>query len=238
MHFSAPPQLHTRLLLFYIKPYSEFNDVNQHIVANNTGKMFSKIVALSALLAAANAGFYDHGYTVSSRSIVHHDEPVHYVAPLADYAASIAHYTPPIVHYAPPVAHHAPPVVHHAPPVVHHAPLVAHHAPSVAHHASAVAHHALQVAHHAATHTDGHDLLVHPEYDFGFAVIDPHTGDHKHGSHDADIVHGYYALVQPDGSIHKVEYSADAHNGFNAVVNNSPSLHPVPAHTHAHGHHY
>ncbi|XP_026739710.1 cuticle protein 7-like [Trichoplusia ni] len=172
--------------------------------------MFSKIVALSALLAAANAGYYGHGHTVSSQSIIRHDEPVHYAAPVAHYAAPIAHYAAPIAHYAAPAAHY-----------------------------------------------DGHDTYVsnitaapiqirlhfisaRPKYDFSYSVADPHTGDHKsqHESRDGDSVHGYYSLAQPDGSIRKVEYTADAHNGFNAVVHNSaPSVHPAPVHGHNY-HHY
>lgn len=56
---------------------------------------------------------------------------------------------------------------------------------------------------------------AHPKYDFAYSVADPHTGDHKsqHESRDGDSVHGYYSLVQPDGSVRKVEYTADAHNG-------------------------
>lgn len=58
-------------------------------------------------------------------------------------------------------------------------------------------------------------IQAHPKYDFAYSVADPHTGDHKsqHESRDGDAVHGYYSLVQPDGSVRKVEYTADAHNG-------------------------
>nr|XP_034824578.1 cuticle protein 7-like [Maniola hyperantus] len=84
-------------------------------------------------------------------------------------------------------------------------------------------------------HYDGHDVYAHPKYDFAYSVADPHTGDHKsqHESRDGDAVHGYYSLLQPDGSVRKVEYTADDHNGFNAVVHNSaPSVHPQPAYNH------
>ncbi|XP_072940718.1 uncharacterized protein [Epargyreus clarus] len=170
--------------------------------------MFSKIVILGALLAAANAGLLGHGHAVSSQSIVRHDE---------------AH-TP--VHYAVPFQHGAPVV--HAAPVTHYA---AHYAAPAAHYAAPVAHYAAPVAHYAApaAHYDGHDTYAHPKYDFAYSVADPHTGDHKsqHESRDGDAVHGSYSLVQPDGSVRKVDYSADAHNGFNAVVHNSgPSVHP------------
>lgn len=58
-------------------------------------------------------------------------------------------------------------------------------------------------------------LQAHPKYAFAYSVADPHTGDHKsqHESRDGDVVHGYYSLVQPDGSVRKVEYTADDHNG-------------------------
>ncbi|XP_023954655.2 cuticle protein 18.6-like [Bicyclus anynana] len=85
---------------------------------------------------------------------------------------------------------------------------------------------------HYDGHYDGHHEYAHPKYDFAYSVADPHTGDHKsqHESRDGDAVHGYYSLVQPDGSVRKVEYTADAHNGFNAVVHNSaPFVHPAPA---------
>ncbi|CAG9560596.1 unnamed protein product [Danaus chrysippus] len=116
-------------------------------------------------------------------------------------------------------------IVHHD--AVHHA------APAVAYAAYAP----VAYGHYAApsAHYDGHDEYAHPKYDFAYSVADPHTGDHKsqHESRDGDAVHGYYSLVQPDGSVRKVEYSADAHNGFNAVVHNSaPSVHPQHAYSH------
>lgn len=75
-----------------------------------------QVVALSALLAAANAGLLPlHHAAVSSQSIVRHDGPSHY-AP-AHYAQ--AHYAP-LIHAAPLV--HSAPLVHAA-PVVHAAPI-------------------------------------------------------------------------------------------------------------------
>ncbi|XP_050669091.1 cuticle protein 8-like [Leptidea sinapis] len=82
---------------------------------------------------------------------------------------------------------------------------------------------------------NGHDEYAHPKYDFAYSVSDPHTGDHKsqHESRDGDVVHGSYSLVQPDGVVRNVEYTADDHNGFNAVVHNSgPALHPQAAYNH------
>ncbi|CAH2107176.1 unnamed protein product [Euphydryas editha] len=91
------------------------------------------------------------------------------------------------------------------------------------------------LAYAPSAHYAGHDEYAHPKYDFAYSVADPHTGDHKsqHESRDGDAVHGYYSLVQPDGSVRKVEYSADDHSGFNAIVHNSaPSVHPQPAYYH------
>ncbi|XP_052750383.1 cuticle protein 7-like [Galleria mellonella] len=104
-------------------------------------------------------------------------------------------------------------------------------------HAAPVAHYAAPIAYAPAAYYEGHDEYAHPKYDYEYSVADPHTGDHKsqHESRDGDVVHGYYSLVQPDGSVRKVEYTADDHNGFNAVVHNSaPSVHiaPVPAYHH------
>ncbi|XP_063890455.1 cuticle protein 8-like [Helicoverpa armigera] len=131
-----------------------------------------------------------------------------------------AHAAP--LHYAAPVAHYAAPIAHYA-------------AAPVVHYAAPVAHYAAPVEHY-----DGHDTYAHPKYEYSYSVADPHTGDHKsqHESRDGDAVHGYYSLVQPDGSVRKVEYTADDHHGFNAVVHNSaPSVHPAPVHGHDY-HHY
>lgn len=45
------------------------------------------------------------------------------------------------------------------------------------------------------------------------------------------MVKGSYSLVEPDGSIRKVDYTADPVHGFNAVVSKSgPSVHHAPVH--------
>jgi len=46
------------------------------------------------------------------------------------------------------------------------------------------------------------------------------TGDQKSQteSRDGDVVRGQYSLVEPDGAIRTVTYTADDVNGFNAVV--------------------
>ena len=74
---------------------------------------------------------------------------------------------------------------------------------------------------------------AHPKYQFNYGVKDHHTGDHKSQweQRDGDVVKGSYSLVEPDGSIRTVEYTADDHNGFNAVVKKSgPSHHPSTKH--------
>ncbi|KAI5636110.1 insect cuticle protein domain-containing protein [Phthorimaea operculella] len=79
------------------------------------------------------------------------------------------------------------------------------------------------------------ETISHPSYSFNYAVNDPHTGDNKgqwetrHG----DVVKGAYSLVEPDGNVRIVEYTADPIHGFNAVVKRSgPNVHSVglPAH--------
>lgn len=70
----------------------------------------------------------------------------------------------------------------------------------------------------------------HPEYSFSYGVKDPHTGDHKHQweKHDGHSVKGHYSLVEPDGSVRTVDYTADDKNGFNAVVKHSGThYHPT-----------
>ncbi|XP_077285078.1 cuticle protein 7-like [Arctopsyche grandis] len=71
---------------------------------------------------------------------------------------------------------------------------------------------------------------AHPAYKFEYSIVDPHTGDQKSQSEtrDGDVVKGSYSLVEPDGSVRTVEYSADDHNGFNAVVSNSHAPHGSP----------
>lgn len=66
-----------------------------------------------------------------------------------------------------------------------------------------------------------------PHYSFGYAVSDPHTGDSKNQqeTREGDVVQGSYSLVEPDGTVRTVKYTADPHNGFNAVVERSPVVH-------------
>ncbi|XP_066994992.2 cuticle protein 19 [Anabrus simplex] len=65
------------------------------------------------------------------------------------------------------------------------------------------------------------DYYAHPEYKFNYAVHSPHSGDIKNQweTRDGDVVKGSYSVVESDGSVRTVNYSADKHNGFQAVVN-------------------
>ena len=69
-----------------------------------------------------------------------------------------------------------------------------------------------------------------PQYKFSYSVTAPATGDSK--SHEetriGDNVQGSYSVVESDGSIRRVEYSADAVNGFNAVVQREIGAGPPP----------
>ncbi|XP_061728738.1 cuticle protein 19-like [Cydia pomonella] len=222
--------------------------------------MFTKILALSAVVAAAQAGLlglshglgHDHGYSVSSQhNVVQHPHYApeahyaheeyshgsHYAAPLAHdahYGASPLLHTSPLIHAAP-IAHAAP--LTHAGPIGHSATIA--HIASLTHSAPlAHAGHIAPIAPHSyASHHDGHDTYAHPKYQYSYSVEDPHTGDHKsqHEIRDGDVVKGGYSLLQPDGSVRKVTYTADDHNGFNAVVENSGPSHHVYSSQH---HHY
>lgn len=75
------------------------------------------------------------------------------------------------------------------------------------------------------------DYYSSPRYAFNYGVNDQHTGDVKHQSEqrEGDVVKGQYSLVEPDGSIRTVDYTADPVNGFNAVVSKSgPGVHAAP----------
>ncbi|CAG7822400.1 unnamed protein product [Allacma fusca] len=62
-----------------------------------------------------------------------------------------------------------------------------------------------------------------PQYNYAYSIADVLTGDsHAHQeARNGDAVQGQYSLVEPDGSIRTVTYTADDVNGFNAVVDRS-----------------
>lgn len=67
-------------------------------------------------------------------------------------------------------------------------------------------------------------LQSHPKYSFNYGVQDPSTGDVKSQveSRDGGVVKGQYSLVEPDGSVRTVDYTADDVNG--QVLNDSLSF--------------
>ncbi|XP_050668993.1 cuticle protein-like [Leptidea sinapis] len=94
--------------------------------------------------------------------------------------------------------------------------------------------HGAVVAHAPIAHAVAAPVEVysHPRYQFNYGVADGHTGDRKSQweTRDGDVVKGQYQLVEPDGTIRTVNYSADDHNGFNAVVSRQGhAAHPGPA---------
>ncbi|XP_043524855.1 cuticle protein 19-like isoform X2 [Frieseomelitta varia] len=64
------------------------------------------------------------------------------------------------------------------------------------------------------------EFTAYPRYSFNYGVLDGYTGDSKSAweERDGDTVKGEYSVVEADGSIRTVTYTADDHNGFNAVV--------------------
>ena len=71
-----------------------------------------------------------------------------------------------------------------------------------------------------------------PQYSYGYSVADGLTGDSKTASESrsGDVVQGQYSLVEPDGAVRTVTYTADPVNGFNAVVDRSaPAVAAAPA---------
>ncbi|CAB0012381.1 unnamed protein product [Nesidiocoris tenuis] len=74
------------------------------------------------------------------------------------------------------------------------------------------------------------DYDPHPQYSYSYQIQDALTGDQKeqHESRDGDVVQGSYSLVEPDGSVRTVEYTADPVNGFNAVVHKGAAVAHAP----------
>ncbi|XP_025193492.1 cuticle protein-like [Melanaphis sacchari] len=85
---------------------------------------------------------------------------------------------------------------------------------------------------------DPTEYYSEPNYHFNYGVKDLHTGDLKSQweHREGDVVKGSYSLMEPDGSIRTVDYTADSHNGFNAVVSKTGhSVHPVKHRQHGGG---
>ncbi|CAH0557214.1 unnamed protein product [Brassicogethes aeneus] len=84
------------------------------------------------------------------------------------------------------------------------------------------------------SHSHHVDYYAPPKYSFKYGVSDYHTGDIKsqHETRDGDVVKGQYSVVEPDGSVRTVEYTADEHNGFNAVVHKTAPTKQIEQHEH------
>lgn len=65
---------------------------------------------------------------------------------------------------------------------------------------------------------------------FSYDVADPNTGDFKSQTETrvGDIVRGQYSLLDGDGTVRTVDYTADDVNGFNAVVRKDAAVVPTP----------
>ncbi|XP_017784710.1 PREDICTED: uncharacterized protein LOC108568247 [Nicrophorus vespilloides] len=153
---------------------------------------FSLILAISAVVAFANAGVINLHHDVHATSY----SSVNFAAVAPAHAAPVAHVThvAPVAHITP-VSH-----VSYVAPVAHIAPIVA------------------KVVNPVIKKEIYADVPAHYSYEYG--VNDSHTGDIKnqHEERDGDIVKGFYTLVQPDGVTRTVHYTSDAHSGFNANV--------------------
>jgi len=102
-------------------------------------------------------------------------------------------------------------------------------APAVAKVAAPLAYAAPAVAKVAAPVAVDTDYDPNPQYSYAYDIQDALTGDAKsqQESRSGDFVQGSYSLVEPDGTVRTVEYTADPLNGFNAVVHKTPLTAPV-----------
>lgn len=134
-----------------------------------------------------------YGPSLISAPAISYAAPKLLAAPAVSYAAApaISYAAAPAISYAAPKLLAAPTLVQHAAP-------------------------ALAVAKVAVA--EPYD--PNPQYSFSYGVTDHHTGDSKQQEESLvnGVVHGSYALAEPDGTIRKVTYTADKINGFNAVV--------------------
>jgi len=99
----------------------------------------------------------------------------------------------------------------------------------VYHHEEKSIHKPEEQDHHKHSH-DEHkheDHHANHKYEFSYGVNDHHSGDNKSQKEvrDGDVVKGHYSVVEADGTLRTVHYTADKHNGFKAVVEKSG--HPI-----------
>lgn len=91
--------------------------------------------------------------------------------------------------------------------------------------------HEITVEGHHGKHAK--DYVGHPSYQFEYGVEDPKTKvsqsrkEHRNG----DEVHGEYSVVEPNGKLRTVKYTADKHNGFQAevLIDGKPLYHELEA---------
>ncbi|CAG9560602.1 unnamed protein product [Danaus chrysippus] len=220
---AAPVAIHSAPVAYQAAPvhYSSAGAVSSQSIQRHDQQRASIAVAPVAHYAAAPVAIH-------SAPVAYHAAPVHYSSAGAVSSQSIQRHDQQRAAIAlAPVAHYA------AAPVAHYAA-----APVARYAAAPVAHYSAPIAH--AAYAAHEEVDSHPQYDYSYSVHDGHTGDNKsqHESRDGDAVHGEYSLVEADGSVRTVQYSADDHSGFNAVVSHSaPSAHAVPAPTHVLAHH-
>jgi len=78
------------------------------------------------------------------------------------------------------------------------------------------------VSHGDDHHGHGHtvDYVAKPDYHFAYGVEDPKSkvSQSRKETRHGDAVHGEYSVVDPDGVLRTVKYTADKKNGFQAEV--------------------
>ncbi|KAG5875573.1 hypothetical protein JTB14_009186 [Gonioctena quinquepunctata] len=191
--------------------------------------MAFKFLVFAAFVAVARAGLLP-GY---SAPLTYAAPTVAKVAYSAAPAVSYSSVSAPVATYAAGPAYAkvaAPAYAYSAAPVVSHAaPALSYAAPALSY--AAPAYRVAAPVAYSAPITKTIVAEAPAQYDFGYSVNDPHTGDSKsqHESRNGDVVHGSYSLIESDGSKRIVEYTADAHNGFNAVVHKEPATVAVKA---------
>ncbi|KAK0178193.1 hypothetical protein PV328_002167 [Microctonus aethiopoides] len=92
---------------------------------------------------------------------------------------------------------------------------------------------AIITRHHLSNSERDSDFMEYPKYSYNYGVLDGYTGDSKSAweERDGDSVKGEYSVVEADGSIRTVSYTADDRNGFNAVVKKTqPPKHSTGSH--------
>ncbi|XP_022212402.2 uncharacterized protein LOC111067568 [Drosophila obscura] len=83
--------------------------------------------------------------------------------------------------------------------------------------------------HLVTVHNGRTDYVARPEYSFAYGVEDGKTRvlQNRKETRNGDAVRGVYSVVDPDGTLRVVKYTADDANGFQAevITNGVKSLH-------------